>query len=57
MGKILQPVSPVLFYCLTPPDFSFKDISDGDIHRSANASLTIDYHQKKDEELRDVPFF
>lgn len=48
---------PVLFYCLTPPSFSLRGLTDGSVTQNANLPLSVDYAQAEGETLRDVQFF
>ena len=48
---------PILFYCLASPRFRFSNVSNGDIHRSATISLSLDYYQPENESLKDYQFF
>lgn len=48
-----------LFHCYSTPKFSFNEILDSDenVYQSANISLSIDYDQKENEEIKSVQFF
>ena len=44
---------PVLFICLTTPEFKFKNLTNGDIYRQANITLELLYSQENNEQLKN----
>ena len=46
----------VLFLCLTTPTFSFKNIVNGSVYKSATLDLDILYSQSENEQLKNYQF-
>lgn len=51
-----QLSSPVLFYCLTTPQFSFSNLTNGEVYRNASKELKITYSQLEGENLRSYQY-
>ena len=46
----------VLFYCFTTPEFTFKNIANGDTYRNASITLDLKYTQNEGEPIRNFQF-
>lgn len=49
--------APVLFYCLSTPQFVFNNIIDGQIYRNGSIKLELTYSQSDGEPLKNFQFF
>ena len=47
---------PVLFMCLTTPEFKFNNLTNGSVYKQANITLELVYSQSQNEQLKNYQF-